>query len=68
VERGHGVAGSTNRIITDSGSGPISSIDDIGFFSPCTAICADANALDAPAACTKDSSIDFRANDDLRGD
>jgi hypothetical protein len=65
VECCHGVDGSIssiNRTIPESGSGSITSVNDIGSFSPRTAIYADTEALVIPASCITDGSIDFKAN------
>jgi len=62
VERRHGVAGtasSSNGIIPEPGSGPVCSIDKLGFFSLCAAGFASADAPVAPADCATDDSLDF---------
>ncbi len=60
VERRHGVAdtaSSTNGITPEPGSGPISSVDDLGSLSPRAADCAGTDAPVAPATCATDDSL-----------
>jgi len=71
VERSYGVVGTTgsaNRIIPHPGSDPISSVDNIGAFSPHAAGGTDTDTLVDPTTGTTDDSFDFRTNDHHHGD
>ena len=63
MERCHGIAdttsSTTNGITPEPGSGPISSIDDLGSLSSRAADYAGTDAPVAPSACATVDSSDF---------